>query len=113
MANILTHATQSNFLSGILDPRAQGRVDTNAYVSSLLQGVNIELSHLGGVTRRRGLPYCQTMPNQLTQLTGTYSSAAEGATYYWSPEGNGVYQSNNAAVAAGVTAAFGGVPTTD
>ncbi len=114
MANILTHATQSNFLSGILDPRAQGRVDTSAYISSLLQGVNIELSHLGGVGRRRGLPYCQTMPNQLTQLTGTYSSAAEGHTYYWSPTGNGVYQSNNTSVAAGVLAAFPpGVPTND
>ncbi len=113
MANILTHATQSNFLSGVLDPRAQGRVDTNAYVSSLLQGVNVELSHLGGVVRRRGMPYCQTMPNQLTQLTGTYSSAAEGATYYWSPAGNGIYQSNNTGVPAGVTAAFGGVPVTD
>jgi hypothetical protein len=113
VANILTHATQSNFLSGILDPRAQGRVDTNAYVSSLLQGVNVELSHLGGVTRRRGLPYCQTMPNQLVQLTGTYSSAAEGATYYWSPTGNGIYQSNNTGIPATVITALGGVPTTD
>jgi hypothetical protein len=91
MANILTHVTQSNFLSGVLDPRTQGRVDTNAYISGLLTGTNIELSHLGGVTRRRGMPYCQTMPNQLTQLTGTYSSAAEGATYYISPTGNAVY----------------------
>lgn len=113
MANILTHSVQTNFLSGVLDPRAQGRTDTNAYISSLLQGVNIELSHLGGVARRRGLPYCQTMPNQLTQLTGTYSSAAEGHTYYWSPTGNGIYQSSNANVAAGITNAFGGVPTTD
>jgi hypothetical protein len=90
MANILTHATQTNFLSGVIDPRAQGRVDTSAYVASLLTGTNIELSHLGGVTRRRGMPYCQTMPNQLVQLTGTYT-VPEGATYYISPTGNGVY----------------------
>lgn len=109
MANILTHATQSNFLSGVLDPRAQGRIDTNAYVTSLLQGTNIELSHLGGVGRRRGMPYRQTMPNQLTQLTGTYSSAAEGATYYWSPTGNSVYTTSN----TGVPAVLGVCPTTD
>ena len=113
MANILTHVTQSSFLAGVLDPRAQGRVDTNAYITSLLQGTNIELSHLGGVTRRRGMPYCLTMPNQLTQLTGTYSSAAEGATYFWAPYGNGVYQSNNTNIPATVVTALGGVPTTD
>jgi hypothetical protein len=111
MANILTHATQSNFLSGILDPRAQGRVDTNAYVSSLLQGVNIELSHLGGVGRRRGMPYCQTMPNQLVQIPGTFT-APSGAHFFWSPTGNGIYQADNANVAPGVMTALGGVPTT-
>ena len=51
MANILTHTTQSNFLSGVLDPRTQGRVDTNAYISSMLEATNVELSHLGGVGR--------------------------------------------------------------
>ena len=107
MANILTHATQSNFLSGVLDPRAQGRIDTSAYVSSLLQGVNIELSHLGGVTRRRGMPYCQTMPNQLTRLAGTYT-VPEGATYYFSPTGNGIYTTSN----TGVPAILGVCPTT-
>src|SRR5208283_3239818 len=79
----------------------------------LLQGTNIELSHLGGVTRRRGMPYQQTMPNQLSQLTGTYSSAAEGATYYWSPFGNGFYQSTNTGVTAAQQTALGVVPTTD
>jgi hypothetical protein len=109
VANILTHATQSNFLSGMLDPRAQGRIDTTAYISSLLQAINVELSHLGGVTRRRGMPYCQTMPNQLVQLTGTYSSAAESATYYFSPTGNGIYTTSN----TGVPAILGVCPTTD
>ncbi len=101
MANILTHATQNNFLSGVLDPRAQGRVDTSAYISSLLTGTNIELSHLGGVSRRRGMPYCMTMPNQLVQLTGTYT-VPEGATYYVSPTGNGVYTTVGAPTAPSV-----------
>lgn len=70
---IQTHSIQNNFLSGVLDPRAQGRVDTNAYISSMLQGTNIELVHLGGVQRRRGLVQRFVAPNQLTQLAGTYT----------------------------------------
>jgi hypothetical protein len=71
---IKTHSVQNNFLSGVLDPRAQGRVDTNAYISSLLQGTNIELVHLGGVQRRRGLVQRFVAPNKLTLLTGTYTT---------------------------------------
>ena len=70
---IQTHSIQNNFLSGVLDPRAQGRVDTNAYISSLQTGTNIELIHLGGVQRRRGLVQKFVAPNQLTLLTGTYT----------------------------------------
>ncbi len=73
MAGIQTHAIQSNFLSGVLDPRTQGRVDTNAYISSMLTGTNVELVHLGGVQRRRGLVQKFIAPNKLTQLTGTYT----------------------------------------
>ena len=70
---ILTHSIQNNFLSGVLDPRAQGRVDTNAYISSLQTGTNIELIHLGGVQRRRGLVQKFVAPNQLTLLGGAYA----------------------------------------
>ncbi|MDE2097053.1 MAG: hypothetical protein KGL39_07390 [Patescibacteria group bacterium] len=70
---IQTHSIQNNFLSGVLDPRAQGRIDTNAYISSMLQGTNIEMVHLGGVQRRRGLVQKFVCPNQLTLLTGTYT----------------------------------------
>lgn len=71
---IETHSIQSNFLSGVLDPRVQGRVDANAYASGLLQGTNIELVHLGGVQRRRGLVQKFVAPNQLTLLAGTYAA---------------------------------------
>src|ERR1700674_858384 len=70
---ILTHSSINNFLSGVLDPRAQGRVDTNAYVSSMLTGTNIEVVHLGGVQRRRGLVQKFICPNQLALLTGINS----------------------------------------
>jgi hypothetical protein len=70
---IQTHSITSNFLSGVLDPRVQGRVDTNAYASGLLQGENIEMVHLGGVQRRRGLVQRFVAPNQLTAIPGTGS----------------------------------------
>lgn len=70
---VQTHSIQNNFLSGVLDPRAQGRVDTSAYISSMLQGTNVELVHLGGVQRRRGLVQKLVLPLRLTQLTGTYT----------------------------------------
>jgi len=101
MANILTHTTQSNFLSGVLDPRTQGRVDTTAYISSMLEGTNVELSHLGGVSRRRGMPYCATMPNRLSLLSGTYT-VPNGGTFLWSPAGNSYYVSAGAPATAGV-----------
>lgn len=70
---VQTHSVQNNFLSGVLDSRAQGRIDTNAYISSMIQGMNVELVHLGGVQRRRGLVQKFVAPNQLVQLTGTYT----------------------------------------
>lgn len=70
---ISTHNIINNFLSGVLDARAQGRVDTNAYISSMLQGTNVEMVHLGGVQRRRGLVQKFVCPNLLTFLTGTYT----------------------------------------
>ena len=70
---IQTHSVINNFLSGVLDPRAQGRVDTSAYVSSMLQGINVEMVHLGGVQRRRGLVQEFVCPNALDNLAGTYT----------------------------------------
>src|ERR1035441_1810726 len=92
MANILTHVSQTNFLSGVLDPRVQGRVDTSAYIASLLVGTNIELQATGGLSRRRGSVHAHTMPPELTQLIGTYT-VPEGAAFAISPYGNGVYTS--------------------
>lgn len=74
MPEITTHSIQNNFLSGVLDPRAQGRVDTNAYISSLLNGTNIEMVHLGGVQRRRGLVQKFVVPNKVSLLSGTYTT---------------------------------------
>lgn len=75
-----SHVVQSSFLSGVLDPRAVGRVETDAYNNGLLRGVNIEPVHLGGVRRRRGLKYRATLPNKLTKVTSLTPTAANGGT---------------------------------
>lgn len=74
-----SHVIQSNFLSGVLDPRAAGRVETASYNNGMLVGENIEPIHLGGVRRRRGLRYRLTMPNLLTRL-GAIATAPNGGT---------------------------------
>lgn len=76
-----TYYVQSAFLSGVLDPRAAARIDTEAYNQALYTGVNIEPIHLGGVRRRRGLRYRAELPNRLTRITsGITVTAPEGGT---------------------------------
>lgn len=75
-----SHVIQSNFLSGVLDPRAAGRVETASYNNGMLVGENIEPVHLGGVRRRRGLRYRLTMPNKLTHVGGVAVTTPHGGT---------------------------------
>lgn len=76
-----SHVVQVNFLSGVLDPRAAARVDTDAYNNGLLRGVNIEPVHLGGVRRRRGLAYRDFLPNQIKRIAaGITPTAPNGGT---------------------------------
>lgn len=85
-----TSTTYTSFLSGVLDPRASARVDSEAYKQALRTGINIEISHLGGAKRRRGSLYRTTLPNTLTRITagvtptapngGTASNANDGST---------------------------------
>lgn len=72
---------QTNFLSGVLDPRAAARVETDAYNNGLLRGINIEPITLGGIRRRRGMRYRATAPNALTRVsTGVTITVPEGGT---------------------------------
>jgi hypothetical protein len=71
---------QTSFLSGVLDPRAKGRIDTDAYAQGLLLGVNIEPIHLGGIRRRRGTRFLDRLPYQLTRRTGMTITAPNGGT---------------------------------
>ena len=71
---------QSSFLSGVLDPRAAGRVETDAYNNGLLTGENVVVHHLGGIQRRPGLAYKLELPGQLTLQTPSSATAPEGGT---------------------------------
>lgn len=74
-----SHVVQANFLSGVLDPRASARVDTDAYNNGMLRGVNIEPIHLGGIRRRRGTRLRDIVPNQINRIaTGITPTAPNG-----------------------------------
>lgn len=76
-----TKTVLSNFLSGVLDPRASARVETDAYNQGLLVGRNIELHHLGGARRRRGLAYRTTIERQITRVSaGVTVTCPNGGT---------------------------------
>lgn len=63
-----SESIQSSFLSGVLDPRASARIDTDAYHQGLLDGKNVIPLQLGGLRRRPGLPYIGTAPFKVTQV---------------------------------------------
>lgn len=78
-----SHAVQTSFLTGVIDPRAKARVDTESYNNALLEGENIVLSHLGGVRRRGGLGYLASLPGPLTKaVTGIVPTAPHGGSPY-------------------------------
>jgi hypothetical protein len=71
---------QSSFLSGVLSPEAAARVETDAYNQGLLVGVNVVPRPLGGLRRRPGLRFVDTLPNVLTRITGQTITAPRGGT---------------------------------
>lgn len=75
-----THVVQTSFLSGVLDPRARARVETDAYNQGMLVGVNVEPIHLGGVRRRRGLRMRKKLPNFLSLVESATATAPRGGT---------------------------------
>jgi hypothetical protein len=75
-----THVVQSSFLSGVLDPRASARIETDAYQQGLKEGINVEPVHLGGVRRRPGMRYRAKMPYVLSRITSLTPTAPNGGT---------------------------------
>lgn len=76
-----SHVVQSSFLSGVLDPRAAARIETDAYQQGLLEGINITPVHLGGVRRRPGLRFRAKLPYTLALVSDDATvTAPEGGT---------------------------------
>ncbi len=77
-----TEYIQNNFLSGVLDPRAAARVETDSYNNGLLTGRNIVPVHLGGVRRRPGLKYTGRLPNKITRIASGITPTAPRTPSY-------------------------------
>lgn len=75
-----TKTVQSSFLSGVLDPRAKGRVETDAYNNGMLYGDNVIVHHLGGVQRRDGMRFLERLSNVLTLEEPSSATAPNGGT---------------------------------
>jgi hypothetical protein len=69
---------KSSFLSGVLDPRASARVETQAYADGMVIGDNILVHHLGGVFRRWGSKFLGFAPFQLEPQTPATVTAPNG-----------------------------------
>ena len=68
MARFVT--IQTNFNTGELDPLMRARVDLKAYENAMETATNVVCQPQGGITRRSGLRYINSLPN-----TGTESAA--------------------------------------
>jgi hypothetical protein len=84
-----TRVVQSSFLSGVLDPRAGARIDSDAYNQGMLRGINVTPGHLGGIRRRAGTRFIATLPGTLTRRTaGVTITAPNGGTTANANDGN-------------------------
>lgn len=68
MARFVT--IQTNFTAGEIDPLLRSRVDIKSYENGLETAQNVLCQPQGGITRRNGLRYINSLPN-----TGTESAA--------------------------------------
>ena len=59
MTNLFT--TKTNFTAGELSPELLGRADLNAYANGALKLENVFIEPTGGIHRRPGLQYLQTL----------------------------------------------------
>jgi hypothetical protein len=74
-----TITIQNNFNAGVVNPRLKGRVDLPAYPKSLQAGDNCITIPYGGVRRRPGLRYVDTLKRKLVQ-NASIASMPEGGT---------------------------------
>lgn len=77
----LLRTIQTNFTSGELDPRLKGRIDIKHYYNGGERVRNVNILPQGGVKRRPGLEYIDTIAYQITRISsGITPTAPEGGT---------------------------------
>ncbi|MDP2206983.1 MAG: hypothetical protein Q8K65_11835 [Alphaproteobacteria bacterium] len=81
MATIKT--IQTNFTSGVVDPKAAVREDVVFFYNGLEDGINLIVGPLGGLRRRPSLKHVQRLapPLSAISLSGVTSSAPQGGTH--------------------------------
>ncbi|HCS22611.1 MAG TPA: hypothetical protein DIW20_02585, partial [Rhodospirillaceae bacterium] len=88
MATIKT--IQTNFTSGVLDPKAAVREDVVFFYNGLEDGINLLIGPLGGVRRRPALKHVQRLapPLSAISLSGATVTAPQGGTPANAIDGN-------------------------
>src|SRR5210317_50974 len=61
---------QSNFTTGEIDPLLKSRIDINQYYNGLDKARNVLIQPQGGVVRRPGLEYVDTIPSAASPSNG-------------------------------------------
>ena len=56
------YSIQTNFTTGELDPLLKGRIDIDQYYNGLAKARNVIIQPQGGITRRAGLQFINTIP---------------------------------------------------
>ena len=64
-----TAVLQNNFAGGVFEPRLKGRTDIEQYFKALEQGKNVLTIPLGGIKRRPGLKYLDTLSANLVETS--------------------------------------------
>ena len=75
----------TNFSSGELSPLLSSRLDAQAYKNGAFRLRNVRLRSQGGVTRRPGLRYYQTLSNLTYQTEAYIYDEDEACLLYTSP----------------------------
>ena len=89
MTNLFT--TKTNFTAGELSPELLGRADLNAYANGALKMENVFIEPTGGIHRRPGLQYLQTLTGK-TRLISYEQDSGHAYLFLIGNEQTKIYQ---------------------
>ena len=73
MSNLINYKT--NFTAGAVSPDLLGRTDLSAYDNGALELKNVFISPIGGIERRAGLRYVDTVNDGYRLISFTFNTA--------------------------------------